>query len=218
MEWLLWVFVVGGVVAVDATSFGQVMISRPLVAGTLGGWIVGAPEAGAMLGLILEALDLSDLPVGAAVTPETGPAALAAGAVFGTTGTSLLALLTAVLFGLVWQWAGGHSVRALRHLNVRLAAPDEPLAPGELQRRHLLAGGLDYLRGATMALLGAGLLLLLIAWLPPPPASTYAGLGTALLPGAVAAGFIGAMAIFGRDHWRTFAAGVGAGLVFLLVT
>lgn len=216
MEWLLWVFLLGGVVALDGTSFGQVMISRPLVAGTLGGWIVGAPEAGAMLGLILEALDLSDLPVGAAVTPETGPAALAAGAVFGTTGTSLLALLTAALFGLVWQWVGGHTVRALRHLNVRIAAPDQPLTPGELQRRHLLAGGLDYLRGAALALLGAGLLLLLVAWLPPSPPSAYAGVASALLPGAVAAGFIGAMAIFGRGRWRPFAVGVGAGIIFLL--
>jgi mannose/fructose/N-acetylgalactosamine-specific phosphotransferase system component IIC len=50
----------GAVVALDATSFGQLMLSRPLVAGTLAGALVGLPLEGALVGAMLEALSLGE--------------------------------------------------------------------------------------------------------------------------------------------------------------
>ncbi|MED5200176.1 MAG: hypothetical protein VYB51_10255 [Gemmatimonadota bacterium] len=38
--------ILGGLLALDATSVGQFMISRPLVAGTLAGWWLGDPGVG----------------------------------------------------------------------------------------------------------------------------------------------------------------------------
>ena len=40
---LVWLSLLGGWVATDSTSFAQFMVSRPLVAASLAGWIVGDP-------------------------------------------------------------------------------------------------------------------------------------------------------------------------------
>ena len=44
----------GGALALDATSVGQLMLSRPLVAGLLSGWLAGDARAGCLAGVILE--------------------------------------------------------------------------------------------------------------------------------------------------------------------
>ena len=46
--------VLGGLLALDATSVGQFMISRPLVVGVLAGVVVDQPLLGATIGAILE--------------------------------------------------------------------------------------------------------------------------------------------------------------------
>src|SRR5690606_39516372 len=79
----LWLLLLGGWMAVDGTSVGQFMVSRPLVAASLAGWIVGDPAAGLTVGVILELFHLAVLPVGAARYPEGGPAAVVAGSLYG---------------------------------------------------------------------------------------------------------------------------------------
>jgi mannose PTS system EIIC component len=69
MTGLLAIMLLGGFVALDATSFPQVMISRPLVAGALTGFVLGDPVAGALVGGLLEVFHLSVLPIGAARYP-----------------------------------------------------------------------------------------------------------------------------------------------------
>ena len=54
-----------GVIGLDVVSFPQAMVSRPIVAATLGGAFVGAPVAGLVCGAALECLALEALPVGA---------------------------------------------------------------------------------------------------------------------------------------------------------
>ncbi len=163
----------GGVVGLDAASFPQVMVSRPLVAATLAGLLAGRPADGFMLGVILEAFALLVLPVGAARYPEAGTAAVAAvGAYLAAAPPELDAplLLAATAFGLAWERIGGLSVHAQRRLNERLVLgwcegrrrPDL-----ELERRHLAAMGLDYLRGAVVAASGAWLGALALGWLAP---------------------------------------------------
>ena len=117
--------VLGGLLALDGTSVAQLMVSRPFVAATLGGVLAGRPAEGMAVGLVLEALHLAVLPVGASRYPEGGPAAVAAGAVYAAAhappATAQAALLVAVLLALALEWAGGRTVAALRQFNVRFA-------------------------------------------------------------------------------------------------
>ena len=95
--------VLGGLLALDATSVGQLMVSRPFVAAALGGALVGHPAQGMAVGVVLEALHLAVLPVGASRYPEGGPAGVAAGAVYAAHAPSADAsatLLVAVLCAL----------------------------------------------------------------------------------------------------------------------
>ncbi|HEX5726261.1 MAG TPA: PTS sugar transporter subunit IIC, partial [Longimicrobiaceae bacterium] len=157
----------GGLLALDGTSFGQFMVSRPLAAASLAGLVAGAPLQGAAAGLLLEALHLAVLPVGAARTPETAPAAVAAGGVYAAGNPAQAALLLVVVFGLAWEWACGRTVVRLRQENARhaLPTPDEAGDPRRLAARHLRAMGIDFARGAVLTL-GGMLLLALLLRLP----------------------------------------------------
>ena len=43
----------GGLVGLDSVSFVQAMISRPVIAGPIAGFILGVPEGGMMAGVVL---------------------------------------------------------------------------------------------------------------------------------------------------------------------
>jgi mannose/fructose/N-acetylgalactosamine-specific phosphotransferase system component IIC len=214
---LLWLALLGGWVATDSNSFGQFMVSRPLVSATLAGWIAGDPVAGAAIGLVLEAFQLNVLPVGAAQYPEAGPAAVVAGAAYPAASGAPGALLIAVAFALAWEWVSGRSVHQLRHLNVRLAAA-EAVSGGShrLQRRHLAATGVDFLRGVLLVVVGSLLLTLALAVLTP-----YWSIDqriTGLVTGGLVVGLLaGSFRLLGaRTRW--FVVGVAGGLAALLAT
>lgn len=202
--------------AVDGTSVGQFMVSRPLVAATLAGAVVGDPLAGLAVGVVLELFHLAVLPVGAARYPEGGPAAVVAGSLYGAAETVPGALLMAVAFALAWEWVGGETLRVMRQVNVRLVAgPKGSARHDHLQLRHVAAIGLDFFRG--MLVVGVGLLCLstlLVA------SSGHWSLDAEVSRLAVAGVTVGLLAatlgIFpGRP--RIFAAGVAMGLLFVLV-
>lgn len=158
MNWL-GVALLGGIAGVDTTSLGQIMVSRPLIAATLTGLVVGRPAEGAMLGAILEMFALVILPVGAARYPESGTAAVAASAAYmsATTVTSPAVMLLAVLFALLWERVGGLSVVLGRRFNeefVALAALASDHPDRDLERRHALAIGVDFLRAVAVTLAG----------------------------------------------------------------
>ena len=56
------------------------MISRPLVAGAVAGWLAGDVEAGLRIGVLLELFALDVLPIGAVRYPDYGPATVVAAA------------------------------------------------------------------------------------------------------------------------------------------
>jgi mannose/fructose/N-acetylgalactosamine-specific phosphotransferase system component IIC len=147
----------GTVVALDLVSVPQAMLSRPLVAGTVAGWLVGEVEAGLRVGVVLELFALDVLPIGAVRYPDYGPAtvaavALAAGAPWE------LGLGLSVGLALVLAAFGGWSLQTVRRWNAlsiqhRAAA----LAAGESGaiRRLQYAGLLrDAGRGALLTALG----------------------------------------------------------------
>ncbi|HEX6134829.1 MAG TPA: PTS sugar transporter subunit IIC [Longimicrobiales bacterium] len=195
MTWVA-LIVLGGIVALDATSLGQLMLSRPFVAATLAGAIAGVPLEGALVGALLEALSLSILPVGAARYPDTGTAAVAAVGTLGLAGVpaTATALLLVVAYGVLWQRLAGASVIGGRYLNERLVLAGREVGPGRLDRlielRHIESMLLDMARGVaiTSIALVPGVLLLppaLAVWDLPP---LVAALAVSTAAAAVLAG------------------------------
>src|SRR6478752_52168 len=72
----------GGLLGLDVVSFPQAMISRPLVASTIAGALIGQPASGVLIGAALELIALETLPFGASRYPEWGSAAVVGGAIF----------------------------------------------------------------------------------------------------------------------------------------
>lgn len=212
----IWLVLLGGWMAVDGTSVGQIMVSRPLVAATLAGWIVGDPVAGLMAGVLLELFHLAVLPVGAARYPEGGPAAVVAGSLYAWSQEVPGALLMAVAFALVWEWVGGETMRVMRQLNVRVVAGPEGSDRAEhLQLRHFTAILLDFGRG--MLVVGTGLICLSTLLVV---SANHWGLDprvAQLATGATAAGLFAATLGIFPGRARIFLTGVAAGLLFVLL-
>ncbi|MGK7311086.1 MAG: PTS sugar transporter subunit IIC [Candidatus Longimicrobiales bacterium M2_2A_002] len=208
------VAVLGGLVGLDTTSFPQMMISRPLVAGTLTGAVLGDPMAGLAVGFIMEAFALLVLPIGAARYPESGTATVAAVAAYLTVaGTPLVpgALALAVGFGVAWEWAAGESVVLLRRQNGRLLLRTAGMPARRLERLHLTAMALDFARGAVVAA-GGGLLAAALLQLAAPLWGLDGGSTMALLA-LVTATMIGtAVPVFGGLRARRLALALGIGV------
>lgn len=205
---------IGGLVALDGTSVGQFMVSRPFVAAALGGLAVGRPAQGIVAGVVLEALHLAVLPVGAAKYPEGGPPAVAAGAVYASIVPPVAAaatLLVCVLVTLALEQVGGRSVELMRQWNGRFAgAPAGGLTPAQVAGRQYGAIAVDFVRGALLTLVA----ILLLGWLLR--AIDFSGfpevaVGT-ILRLSVVAGVASALRLFGRAHYPLFLAGAAAGV------
>ncbi len=117
-----------GVIGLDVVSFPQAMISRPIVAATLGGALVGAPLAGLVCGAALECVALEALPVGASRYPEWGSASVVAGAVAATGATAGAmplagAFTVAVALGIATAWIGGLTMITHRQIIASFARP-----------------------------------------------------------------------------------------------
>jgi len=73
--------VVGGLIGLDRTALGQFMVSQPIVAGPLTGWVLGDPVAGLIIGGTLELIWVLDMPVGTFVPADSTVATVAATAI-----------------------------------------------------------------------------------------------------------------------------------------
>lgn len=213
---LLLLSLLGGLLALDATSAGQFMVSRPLIAAALAGAVAGDVQGGIVVGVLMEALHLAVLPVGAARYPEAGPAAVAAAGAYAGAGESNVALLASVLFMLGWGWVGGRTVEALRRWNARIAVPAPgPVEPAAVPRLHLRALLLDFLRGAAVTLAGLlllGTLLETLGWIPFREPWTRPVLAL-----SAAAALASSLRLFGRRRLPLFVAGAAAGALLLWV-
>ncbi|MFL5403280.1 MAG: PTS sugar transporter subunit IIC [Gemmatimonadales bacterium] len=150
---LLW----GSLVGLDLVSVPQAMISRPLVAGTVAGWLAGDMEAGLRIGVLFELFALDVLPVGAVRYPDYGPATVVAAALAAGAPWELELGVSAAL-GLVLAVIGGWSLLVVRRWNARaIQRKSAALAAGESSAiRWLQYGGVlrDAVRGFILTLLG----------------------------------------------------------------
>jgi len=144
-------YLLAGLVAMlaglDRVALVQAMISRPLVAAPLTGWLLGNPMVGLEIGMLLELLWLGRLPVGAAIPPDDTQVAVGATVLALSIGPSLglngmpiviLSVLVAIPLGKFGQVFD----RIARQFNDRLAVSGESaLTAGNtriMERNHLL--------------------------------------------------------------------------------
>lgn len=202
----------GGVLGLDMVSFPQIMIARPIVSATAAGALAGRPEAGVLIGAILELIALETLPFGAVRYVEWGSAGAVGGAVFaaqpaGAPGALPVGVLAALIAAVCSSW----SMVLLRKANGRY---------GEIMRARIDAGSSAavtavQLRGLVMDLLRGALvtLILLLIFLPVGHAlvalwkgdAGHARAWVATIATTVAAGAV----------WKLFHASVRGGWLFL---
>jgi mannose/fructose/N-acetylgalactosamine-specific phosphotransferase system component IIC len=209
------VSLLGGLLALDATSVGQFMLSRPLVAGVLSGWLLGDPAAGVTIGAVLELYLLVSFPTGGSRFPEGATATVVATAsAVGSSGPGAIPL--AVAIGLVWGQLGGASITLLRHANSKLVPElgDSVRKTRHVVATHLAAILLDFVRGAIVTLSGVLVgRLVLRADVGPWAISAPASLGLLLIGGAVSAGILLRDLGGFRKRKVLFVAGVVLGLL-----
>lgn len=208
---LLGLITVGTVAGLDLTSGPQVLLARPLVAGTLAGLCLGDLRAGLVVGSALELFALEVLPVGASRYPDHGPGTVGAVLVVSLIGTHQLWL--GVTVGLLLAVAGGWTLRWLRRANAvavaGASAALQALVPGILGQLHWAAFRRDLLRSIALTALA-----ITVGWavghLSAPPRAWNVWLNAAAMGAGAAAAFNGALRNAG--HGRRVAA-LGTGLL-----
>ena len=152
---LLPLALLGGLLGLDVVSFPQAMISRPLVAATLSGALVGFPMSGLLIGATLELIALATLPFGASRYPEWGSAAVIGGAVFAMHPAHPAGSMSiAVIAALATSWVGGWTMVKLREANAHWASRRREAldagARGTVIELQLLGMTADFVRGAVL--------------------------------------------------------------------
>jgi PTS system mannose-specific IIC component len=147
-------YLLSGAVAVcaglDRTAALQVMISRPIVAAPLTGWLLGEPLVGLQVGALVELLWLGRLPVGAAIPPDDTQVAVAGTLLTITMGerlalSGLPLVLLCTLVAMPLGKLGQAAERLARNGNGRLLVRAE----AALEAGDLRAAERCHLRGLT---------------------------------------------------------------------
>ena len=207
----------GTLVGLDLVSVPQAMVARPVIAGSVAGWLAGDVEAGLRVGVLFELFALDVLPVGAVRYPDYGPATVAATALaadspwqFALGLSAALGLTIAVLGGFSLQLVRRANARAIQHRSAALAA-GESSAIRQLQYGSLLR---DAARGAVLTTLGLAAAWALAEPLTALDRSTALGLTLVALGCGLSAGIGGALRSAGRGpRLRWLGAGALAGLI-----
>lgn len=158
------------VCGLDRVAVLQIMISRPIVAAPLAGWLLGDMEVGLQVGLMIELLWLARLPVGAAVPPDDTQVAIAGtvlsiamGKLLGIDGIEfiLLCLLVAIPFGKFGQFFDRFArTRNRRTMELAEAALDAgQLSTAELYHLSGIAKFALAALGTYGAIIGGGVVL-----------------------------------------------------------
>lgn len=149
------VALLGGLLGLDVVSFPQAMLSRPLVAATAAGALLGDPAGGLLIGAVLELIALETLPFGASRYPEWGSAAVVGGGIF--VHDSILpagAMSLAIIGALATAMLSGWSMVKLRELNARWATRRRDAldagARGTVIGLQLMGMTADFFRGAVL--------------------------------------------------------------------
>jgi mannose/fructose/N-acetylgalactosamine-specific phosphotransferase system component IIC len=135
---------VGGVIGLDRTAAGQFMVSQPIVAAPVTGWMLGDVTTGLVVGAVLELIWVLDVPIGTFVPADASIGAVSATAIaiLGSGGTAspdvigFSILLTTVMVPLTMMVDVIVRKRNSGLAEHALAAPGED-ASRKLARAHL---------------------------------------------------------------------------------
>lgn len=120
---LFYLSVVAAILALDTAAALQILISQPIIACTLLGWLGGNPELGLHIGFLFQLIWLSSLPVGAAIVPEGNSGALIGTIValnlsqFDAAAGNML-ILAVVAYALGLSYIGAYLVKLIRTSNI----------------------------------------------------------------------------------------------------
>jgi mannose/fructose/N-acetylgalactosamine-specific phosphotransferase system component IIC len=164
MPWeMTFICLAAAVCALDTTAAWQIMLSQPLVCGTIAGLLVGFPETGVFVGMLLQLLWSGAMPVGSRPMPDA-PVGTVSGVwlsavlltgegEISTSFSQLAGLLAAMSVALIGRWTiwweRELSSRFVRRLNGRLAA-GKTVNP---DLTHALSLAVGFLRGLLLCLL-----------------------------------------------------------------
>ena len=117
----VYISLLGSLIFLDTTVAFQFLISQPLIACTLLGWFLGNPYLGMQIGIFLQLLWLSNMPVGAAIVPAGNIAAIVITALVGRyskiNDNFYTILIIAILFGVLISYLGGQLIKINRKSN-----------------------------------------------------------------------------------------------------
>ena len=134
LDQMIWLSSLGALLALDNALFGQIMLSQPLVVGSLFGGIMGDWSMGFLVGALVQMLWLGVIAVGAYIPPDytiAGGIAVALTLMLAHTGGNALgsSLMLALLLAIPAAPLAGQLDAGVRHLvNNRLAQWAEDLA------------------------------------------------------------------------------------------
>jgi mannose/fructose/N-acetylgalactosamine-specific phosphotransferase system component IIC len=213
IETLVPLGLLGAMLGLDTVSFPQAMLSRPLVAATCGGALLGSPSDGLIMGATLELIALVTLPFGASRYPEWGSASAVGGALFAEASDhSAGAMTIALVAALTTAWVGSWSMVKLRQWNATWAAGSR--------------GGLDAgARGSVIGLqlkgmtadLARGLLVTVVAWAVFAPLARLALAEWTMDPRISRAIAVGvATSVAAGAAWKLFHGSIAARWTFVL--
>ncbi len=204
----------GTLTGVDLVSVPQAMLSRPLVAGTVAGALLGDVDAGLRVGAVLELFALDVLPVGAVRYPDYGPASVGAAAISAGAPWEL-SLGLAVGVGILLATVGGWSLLALRRLNAaavqRHTAALRSGEPRIIRRLHYAALARDAARSAVLSALALGGAGLVLRWVRLDRETAVALTIAAIGAGAASAlgGALRGAGAGSRRRWLTVGGALG---------
>jgi mannose/fructose/N-acetylgalactosamine-specific phosphotransferase system component IIC len=117
----IYIGLIGSLLVLDTTVAFQFLISQPLIACTLLGWFLGDIDLGVQVGMYLQLLWLSSMPIGAAIVPEGNIAAIVITALVIRYNSNYenfnIILICSLLFGIGVSYLGSELVVFLRKLN-----------------------------------------------------------------------------------------------------
>jgi len=117
----IYIGLMGSLLVLDTTVAFQFLISQPLISCTLLGWFLGDIQLGVQVGMYLQLLWLSSMPVGASIVPEGNIAAIVITAIVIRYNSHYenfnIVLIFGLLYGIVVSYLGGELVVFFRKTN-----------------------------------------------------------------------------------------------------
>ena len=218
----------GGVCALDATAAWQIMLSQPLVSGTIAGLLLGAPQAGVVIGLVLQLLWSGAIPVGARPLPDA-PVGSVSGVWFTVTllrtsgsASPSLCYLLGVIAALCVALLGRRTIMLEREISGwlfrRLVHRVSSGQVGCPERTVPLAVIFAFARGFLLCLLAIGVLALAVSSLTDDSTLSIRDYSlTLLILEAVGAGVLFSVFV-GKSRGRVLAFAGGIAGTFLVVS